>query len=325
MTKAKTLMGAGALVALSAIGILGSVAYASGPRQAQAPGATPSTTTPHVVRLAGKVQSGSSTGLVLQASQTRTVNVSAGPNTWILVQKNNTCSQGQLSDLQTGKAATVAGTSTSTNAVDARVIAQGNCARELTTARGRQAVAKVALARHAAEGTVKSISCSTIILTNAKGNQVNVNTNAGTVFHDNGFQSVSALKVGDKVQVFGQATKPQAASGTTPAPQAQRTITAWAIHDLSANTQVRPVHVASVNGNTLTLGNGKNNSGATLTLTSSTGYKTATVTNGTVSFAAATQADVKAGSNLLVEGNFAKGAKSGTATAVIILPAGKIK
>src|SRR5689334_7755098 len=115
MRTAKTLIGAGALVCLSAIGTLGSIAYASGPRQAQtqSPGAAPSAATSRVVRLAGKVQSVSSTGLVLQASRTRTVNVTTGPNTWILVQKNNTCTEGQLSDLQTGKVATIAGISAS--------------------------------------------------------------------------------------------------------------------------------------------------------------------------------------------------------------------
>jgi hypothetical protein len=84
-------------------------------------------------------------------------------------------------------------------------------------------------------------------------------------------------------------------------------------------------HVDSVNGNTLTLRTPKNRAGAPITLSGTAGYKTVTVTDKQVTITNATQADVKAGSNLLVEGTTSTDGKTFTANAVLILPSGKLK
>ncbi len=329
MNKIKIIATAGALLGFGALGLVGGVAYAAAPHQAQTPG-TGNTGTPHAVRFAGRVQSVSASGLVLQAGRNQTVNVNVGSDTWVVVEKNNACATGQLSDIQTGKAVAVAGMSTTTaRTVDARVVAQGACARKLQAGAGKRAPAagkagKIALARHAAEGTVKSINGGTLTVTNAQGKDLTVNTTSSTVVFDNGFAGVSSVKVGDKIQVFGRAEKAQGGTnnGST---AAGRTLTAWAIHDTSANTKIMVGRVQNVNGNTVTLRTPANRNGLALTLDGSTGYKTVTVANQTISLSPAAQADVKAGSNLLVEVSTSADGKTQTARAIVLLPQGKTK
>jgi hypothetical protein len=220
-------------------------------------------------------------------------------------------------------------TTSTANTVDARVVAEGACASKIAARAGNRAPAagragKIALAKHAAEGTVKSISGSTLTVTSAQGKDLTVNTTSNTVVFDNGFASVSAVKVGDKIQVFGRAEKAQ--SGTSNGSTATgRTLTAWAIHDLSANTKIVAGRVQSVNGNIVTLRTASSGNGLALTLDASTGYKTVTVANQTVSLSPAAQADVKAGSNLLIEVSTSSDGKTNTAKAVVLLPQGKTK
>jgi hypothetical protein len=86
-------------------------------------------------------------------------------------------------------------------------------------------------------------------------------------------------------------------------------------------------HVATVSGNTITTNSRpfKNAAGTIINFDSNTKFKTLTLTiaagGNTYSFADATQADVQANSNIVVEGVASAGGTSVTAQAVIILPA----
>jgi hypothetical protein len=258
-----------------------------------------------------------------------TVTALVNPNTWILVEQNGTCAEGTVQDLQTGRPAAVAGMTTNQRGVvNARAIAQ--CRAGVTDVgngkdlpanpaqgNGRERV-KQELAKHAAAGTVKSVSGGTLTVTTLKGQDVTVNTNANTVVLNNGFVAVSSLKAGDKIELFG---RPEKATGST----ATRTITAWGIRVDNGTTKVMIGHVDSVSGNTLTLRTPKDRAGVQVTLGSKTGYKSVSVANQQVTIANASQADVKAGSNLIVEAVPSADGKSYTANAVILLPAGKVK
>src|SRR5436190_10165163 len=223
-----TLVSMSLLVAVLGLGLFGASASAA-PRQKQAPG-TGSTTNPHPVRIMGRVDSVSSSGLVLH-TQRGNLTVNVNNTTWILVQSNGRCAEGALTDIQTGRPAEVAGMTTATaNTINARVIVQGRCMGPVA---GKPAVKD--LLTHLATGTVKSVNGSTITLTAVNGNrEITVNTNVNTVVLANGFQSLSTIKVGDKVDVIG---KPELAQGNPPpaAPKnGTRTLDAWAIHVQSA-------------------------------------------------------------------------------------------
>lgn len=307
----KKLLRAGALAALAAVGAIGGVANAAVPRQAQTPQAAPNSQ-PRPIRVAGRVDSVSGSGLVLTTGRNRTVHVNVGTNTWILVPgTGQRCAEGTLSSLQTGKPTEVLGMSTSVaNTVDARAIAQGACARELNGRLAKQAAR--ALEKHAAAGTVKSIDGTSLTITNANGKDIAVNTTSNTVVFNNGFAAVSSIKAGDKVQIFGRRTT--AGSGTS-APAA---ITAWAIHDQNAGTRVTLARVSKVDASTVTLRNGR-----TVILDSSAAYKTLQVTSQGFTLAPASLSDVKAGSNLALEVTVSQDGRTITAKAVVILPLGK--
>src|SRR5437762_161726 len=97
----------------------------AGMASAQTPPTTTTPAGPHPIRLVGTITSISTSSLLLATRQgDMTVNVSA--NTWIIVGKNGSASQGSLSDLVTGKIALVGGMTTADpKTVDARTIAQG--------------------------------------------------------------------------------------------------------------------------------------------------------------------------------------------------------
>lgn len=318
----KTLLSVSALVALVGFGLLGGTASAAVPNQRQAPG-TAANTTPRPVRILGRVDSVSSSGLVLQ-TRLGSVTVNVAANTWIVVPGSGRCVEGALSDIQTGRPAEVAGMTTTTatgKAIDARVITQGRCMGPLA---GKEAARD--LLAHLAAGTVKSINGSTITLAAVKGDrEITVNTTADTVVMNNGFQSVSTIKVGDKIGVLG---RPDKAAGTPPptAPgNGTRTITAWGIHVESAATKIMLGHVDSVNGNTVILRTLKNKDGVTVTLDSKTAYKALTIVDQKATLTNATAADVKVNSNLIVEGATSNADKSLTARSVIIMPGAKNK
>src|SRR5207249_1117575 len=120
---------------------------------------------------------------------TATVHVS--DRTWILVPQNGSCVQGTLSDIQSGRPAAVAGMTTNERGViNAREVAQ--CRAGVATGGGALPKIRQELAKHIGAGTVKTISGSTITLTNAKGTDITVNTTSDTVVFNNGFQGVGS-------------------------------------------------------------------------------------------------------------------------------------
>jgi len=289
---------------------------------------------PHPVKLTGNVKSIASSSLVLTTRQGDiTVNVNA--QTWIVVQKNGAATEGNIGDLVTGKPAVVAGMTTSDpKVVDARTIAQGAKATGVPNngvpgnngARGRAAVAAV---EHMAAGTITAINGSTITLKGEKVPQVVINTTANTVVLNNGFVSVSSLKVGDEVYVIGapdkSATVPSAtptAPGTTRPIPASRTLTAWAIKVENGTSKLALGRVTAVNGSTLTVKTASRRGGLTVNVGSTTGYKSVTVstTDRSVTLTPAALSDVKVGSNLVIEGALSGDGKSLAAKAVIIVP-----
>src|SRR5262245_25252193 len=103
----KSLISMSALIAVLGFTLLGGTASAAGPKQGRV-GATAADTTPHPVRILGRVDSVSSSGLVLQ-TRLGNMTVNAGTDTWVVVQSGNRCVEGALSDIQTGRPAEVAG------------------------------------------------------------------------------------------------------------------------------------------------------------------------------------------------------------------------
>jgi len=326
-TKKTAFLGTGALAALLSFGLVAGTASAAAPRQAQTPGAGSQNqqTNPHPARIAGVLNSVSGNTLTLTVRRGVTATVNVNSSTWVLVQQTNGCAEGTATQLQTGKAVEVEGmTTTTANVITARTVAQCRAFRG-APAPGRPGnpAQVAALLNHMAEGTVKSISGTTVTITNARGADVVVNTTANTIVLNNGFQSVSSLKAGDKVYVLGSPNNPaQAAPGATPgAPATPRTITAWAFRVENSTTQVSAARVQSVNGNAVTVQTVKNRNGVTVDL-SGAAIKSATVdiTSKQISLSNATAADVKVGSDLIIEGTASADGKTVTAKAVIITP-----
>lgn len=269
------------------------------------------------VQLMGKVSSKSANSLTLTTLRGDfTVNVSS--DTFIMVEQNGQRATATLSDLAANKATLVVGTATSdAKVVDARLIAQGagNIARFLANHPG----ARRAL-EHTAAGTITGISGSTITLKGVNVDTVVVETLANTVVLNNGFTSVSSLKVGDKVAILG---KPDKAANGTQLPST-RTIKAWGIRVENNTTELRIARVDTVSGNTMTVKTPRNRDGLTVILDANTAYKVLTINRAdmTTTLSPAAQADVKAKSNLIVEGTVSADGKSITARAIIILPDG---
>jgi hypothetical protein len=302
-------LGTAALLFIATAALFGAVASAqTGSTQAS----------PQPVKLTGKVSSVAADSLVLTTRRGDfTVRVSA--NTWIVVGNNGNRTQASLSDIQANKEATVAGISTTDpKVIDARVITQ------VASAKGRQGSGAgntrqkaVQAARHVASGTITAINGATLTLRANSGADLTIQTGSNTVVLNNGFTTVSTLKVGDKVQVLGQPARP--ANGQKPT---VRTINAWGIKVENDTTTVVAGHVASISGNQATLRTPNRKGGLTLNLDASTAYRTVTVAGGQATVSNAAQADVVAGSNLIVEGTLSTDGKTLTARAVVILPAG---
>jgi hypothetical protein len=314
MRKTRLLVGASALSILLAFA---GIASAQTP-QPQAPAG------PQPVRLAGKVGTISASSFILTTPRGDfTINVSA--STWIVVEKNGTSVQGALSELQTAKAATVAGMGTADpKVVDAREVVQARLAkvgRAIAPKQTPRERIRAILSHLAASGTIKSINGSTLTITNARSRDVTVNTTAATVVLNSGFQSVGSLKVNDKVQVLGRPDRP--AQGATPGAKTP-SFTAWALRVDSTGTKLVLAHVESVNGNTFTVRSPADRLGSvTVTVDASTGYRSLSINNGTPSLGSASLADIKVGSNIAVDGAIGSDAHSLAAKAVIILPANR--
>jgi len=281
---------------------------------------------PHPMRVAGNVKSLAISSLVLTTRQgDLTVNVS--PQTWIVVQKNGAAVQGSISDLVTGKRAEVAGMTTADpKVIDARTVAQVAQARGVPGNNGARDRAAVAGVEHMAAGTITAINGSTITLKGEKVPQVIVQTTANTVVLNNGFVSVSSLKVGDEVYIIGapdKTARTPTTPGTRPQVPASRTLTAWAIKVENGTSKLALGRVTAVNGNVLTVKTPSNRGGLTVNVDATTAYKTLTVSaaDRSVSLAPAGLSDVKVGSQLALEGALSGDGKSLAAKAVIVLPA----
>jgi RNase P/RNase MRP subunit p29 len=316
----------GTIAGLMSIALFAGLASAQTLAAPQSPSAQAPAASPHPVRLAGKVSSVASNSLVLATRQGDvTVNINA--QTWIVVQKDGSPSQGSVGDIVTGKATLVEGMTTSDpKVVDARTIAQGaiaNGARGNKGAPGRNAAAVI---QHMAAGTITAINGSTITLKGEKVAEVIVQTTPDTVVLNNGFVNVSSLKVGDEVYVIGSPDRsvpgntPPRTPGTRPQLPSSRTLNAWAIKVDNGTSKLRNGHVTAVNGNVLTVRTPERRNGITVNAGSTASFKTLTVTNGSVSLAPGALSDVKVGSNLVVEGTPSSDGKSLDAKAVIILP-----
>jgi hypothetical protein len=113
----------------------------------------------------------------------------------------------------------------------------------------------------------------------------------------------------------GQSAQP----GQT-APPAQRTINAWAIRVVTDGTRLIMGRVESINGNNIVLHTPAKRDGVAVTFDSTTGYKAAQPSDRQMTLTNATQADVKVGSVLTIEGVPSADGKSLAAKAVIIMP-----
>ena len=289
-----------------------------GVASAQTPPPPTGTETPRPVRIIGRVDTVSTNSIALTTRQGQ-VTANVGPNTWILVQQTGgRCVEGTLQDIQTNMPANVAGMTTAQRGViNARVITQGRCGMPDEKAKRPQ---QGKAADHLAMGTIKAISGNTITVTTDRGPEVTVNTTADTVVLNSGFKSVSTLKVGDKIEVLGNPVKPADKSTTS-----QRTLNAWGVRVVIPGNGIVTGQVKSVSGNTVTLTTPRSRDGMTVTLDSSTAYKRLAMADAKATLTNATQADVKVGSNMIVEGVSSSDGKTLTAKAVILLPDGKAR
>ncbi|MDQ6693813.1 MAG: DUF5666 domain-containing protein [Chloroflexota bacterium] len=313
MNRVKQYLGAGVVIAaMLGAGAFSTGALAQTPVQTQTPRPTVATG-PHPTKIEGKVESVSSGSLKLKArSGEYTVNINA--NTWIVENKDGKAAQATADDIQIDKAATVAGMTTGDpGVIDARVITQGKAATVAAAAKGKAAKR---IAEHVANGTIKQINGDTITLTTHAGKDLNIVTSPTTVVLNGGFQTVNSLKPGDKVQVLGKVEK----SNITAGAPATRTVNAYGLYVVTPGSKLVMARVDSVNGNTVTLKSASNRS-LTVTLGGTTPYKSLTVTNKIPALSTATQADVQANTDVLIEGVKTAGSKDMTAKAVIILPA----
>ncbi len=333
------LLTAVALIAVVAFGGLASAAdrfVAQIPTAQGTPTAQPKQSSPHPIRLSGTVSSVSSGSLVLATKQTNyTINV--GADTWIVVAQSGKAVQGNLSDVVAGKPVVIAGMTTNDPAVvDARVISQGKLRNALGPTRGSSGLpgarGRLSLAQFAAAGTITGIDSTTITLKGAVASQVIVHTTPQTVILNNGFSPMGSLKVGDSVQVLGQPVKSAGSASPPPSTSnpgstnhlpAGRTINAWAVRVINASSQVLVGHVTAVSGNTLTVETHAGKNVVTITVNSSTGYKTVSKANKAITVASGSLADVTAGSNVIMEATQVGSSNSYTADAVIVLPGTK--
>jgi hypothetical protein len=296
------------LLALSIAGANATAASAQG----QTPGAQRAN--PHPIHLAGSLKAVGSNNITL-STRGGDVTANIGPDTWIVVKQADGPGEGSLSDLKVNEPVAVAGMTTNDpKVINARVVTQG--VREGRMPPGGQRGPNRA---QAGGGTIKSISGSTLTVTGNRGRDVLVETTADTVVLDNGFKAVSALKVGDKVQVLGLPQRVNRNARPTPD---NLKVNAWAVRVVREGVNLVPGQVATVSGNTLTLDTRKQDGNLTINLSGATQYRMLTIsaTDRKATLGNASQADVQAGSRLVVEGTRSADGKTLNATSIIIVP-----
>ncbi|HUS14179.1 MAG TPA: hypothetical protein VM536_04080, partial [Chloroflexia bacterium] len=243
-------------------------------------------------------------------------------NTWIVVQTNGKATPGALADLAVGAAVQVSGVATGTDRVDARVVTAVKPGAAAKPAAGSKPIRGLPTRRAAlptlAQATVQSVANGVITLQagkNGRDKASAINTDAGTIVIKGGFATVGDLKAGDIVRVLVRAQKPAAGApkpATRPAPIAQF------VYVASANDQAGVVRVKSVDGNTLTV----RGLGGEHKITLGAGTTVKSITAAGQPPRGASQADIKAGSVLVVYGPKATNGQPASAALVLILPAG---
>lgn len=296
----------------------------------QSTGTTPTTTqpapqsAPHPTRVEGKLSSTSGNSITL-TTKSGSITANIGSNTWIVVNQNKKAAQGALSDLKANEETTVAGMTTAdAKVIDARLVTQGAGANRFAPA-GRKAAPKAGkqTGKQAATQvyTVTATTSTSLTVAGAKGKTLTVALSPSTVVLNNGFSTASSIQVNSKVQILGLSRH---ADKNAPAGSSNATFEARAIRVVNSGSELRSARVTAVNGNTLTVKSEREPNGFTVTLDATTGYRALTPasTAGTQpTLNTASQADVKVGSNLILEGKLSAGSKSLTADAVVILPA----
>jgi hypothetical protein len=300
-------------IGLATVALIGMLPVASASAQTPPQGTD---TTPRPVRIMGRVDTVTGNGLTM-TTRRGPVTANVGTNTWIVVERDQRCVEGTLQDIQPQRPATVAGMTTGQpGVINARVVTQGRCGHHSEP--GKERPGEKRSGHHVAAGSIKAINGSNITIATERGQDVTLITTANTAVLNNGFKAVGTLKVGDKVEVIGGPVKGDAQQGQ--GQQAQRAINALAIRVVSDNTRLVTGHVESMSGNSLVLRTPANRDGITVTLDGSTGYKAAQASDRQVTLTNATQADVKVGSVLTIEGVASSDGKSMAAKAVIIMP-----
>ena len=318
MKRLKTYASLGvALVALSIGGFFAPSASAATTArlevQAQTPGGT-QRANPHPIHLQGEVKAVGANSITL-ATRGGEVTANVGPNTWIVVQKPDGPGQGSISDLKANMPATVAGMTTNDpKVVDARTITQGVGGDRRGPGRHRRPGPP-----DVGGGTIKSVSGNTLTVTNNRGRDVQVEATADTVVLDSGFKTVSALKVGDRVQVLGVPQRVNRNARPTPD---NLKVNAWAVRVVRPGVELVGGRVEAASANTVTLNRLRDADGLPVNLGAATQYRklTISVTDRKATLGNATQADVKAGSHIVVEGTRSADGKTFNATSVIIVP-----
>src|SRR5689334_1156183 len=103
------------------LGVLATVGHASAAPAPQAQ--TP--TTGAVAWANGQITALQKDGFTIQDRNQQTTTVTVDANTWIVVDKNNTPTQGALADLVVGDNVSVGGVASGTNTIAARVVQSG--------------------------------------------------------------------------------------------------------------------------------------------------------------------------------------------------------
>lgn len=311
MSKLRTFAVVG--VAVIALGVGGFVAASASVAAPAGALAQTQRANPHPVNLAGNIKAVGANTITL-TTRRGDVTANVGPNTWIVVRKADGPGQGTLNDLKLNEPASVAGMTTNDpKVIDARIIRQG-------APDGRRAPGGHR-PQHKGQlgGTIKAISGSTLTVTNNRGIDVQVETTADTVVLDSGFKTASALKVGDRVQVLGM---PQRVNRHAPPTRDDLKVSAWGVRVVREGVHLVGGQVESINGNTITLDPRKRDTDLTINLTAATQYRALTIsaTERKATLGSASQAEIKAGSRIVVEGARSADGKTLNATSVIIVP-----
>lgn len=258
--------------------------------------------------------SGSSFTLETRAG---TLAVTISANTWILVEKDGQAVEGAATDLLAGKATFVAGMlSSDGKTLAARAVAQGQAAQRLANRLAHVARRPAVRAmQHMASGTITAVDGSTLTLRGDRTPQITVATRPDTIVLRGQYSDLGTLKVGEHIQVLGIPIRSAERNAGS------RTLEAWVIRVDSGSSGFVHGRVTSVNGNNLVLVNVRGRDRLSITLDGSTQYKQLTIQNGEPAVKAATQADIRTGGHLAVEGAISPDGRTMTASAVIVLGA----